>query len=77
VVTWPAQASAKQVVDAWGHLQSMGGTELEPPARAAILAELMEWAGREFGDPNTVRVWQERYILGGVRLREGPSTTHC
>jgi ubiquinone/menaquinone biosynthesis C-methylase UbiE len=77
VVTWPAQASARQVVDAWGDLQSMGGTELEPPARAAILAELMEWAGRELGDPDTVKVWQERYILGGVRLREGTSTTHC
>jgi ubiquinone/menaquinone biosynthesis C-methylase UbiE len=77
VVTWSAQASAKQVVDAWGHLQLMGGTELEPRARAGILAELMEWAGRELGDPDTVRVWQERYIVGGVRLREGPSTTHC
>ena len=77
VVTWPAQASAKQVVDAWEHLQSMGGTELEPRARAGILAELMEWAGRELGDPDTVRVWRERYILGGVRLKEGPSTAHC
>ena len=77
VVTWSAQASAKQVVDAWGHLQSMGGTELEPRARAGILAELMEWAGRELGDPDAVRVWRERYILGGVRLKEGPSTAHC
>ena len=77
VVTWSAQASAKQVVDAWGHLQSMGGTELEPRARAGILAELMEWAGRELGDPDTVRVWRERYILGGVRLKEGTSTAHC
>jgi ubiquinone/menaquinone biosynthesis C-methylase UbiE len=77
VVTWSAQASAKQVVDAWRRLQSMGGTELESPARAGILAELMEWAGRELGDPDTVRVWQERYILGGVRLREGTSTAHC
>lgn len=77
VVTWSAQASAKQVVDAWGHLQSMSGTELESRARAGILAELMEWAGRELGDPNTVRVWRERYILGGVRLKEGTSTAHC
>jgi ubiquinone/menaquinone biosynthesis C-methylase UbiE len=77
VVTWSAQASAKQIVDAWGHLQSMGGTELEPRARAGILAELMDWAGRELGDPNTVRVWRERYILGGVRLKEGTSTAHC
>ena len=77
VVTWPAQASARQVVDAWGQLRSMGGTELDPPARARILAELMEWAGRELGDPDTVRVWREHYILGGVRLREATSTAHC
>jgi ubiquinone/menaquinone biosynthesis C-methylase UbiE len=77
VVTWSAQASAKQVVDAWGHLQSMGGTELESSARAGILAELMEWAGRELGDPDMVRVWQERYILNGVRWREGTSTARC
>jgi ubiquinone/menaquinone biosynthesis C-methylase UbiE len=77
VVTWSAQASARQVVDAWGHLQSMGGTELEPAARAGILAELMEWAGSELGDPDRVRVWRERYILGGVRLKEGTSTAHC
>jgi ubiquinone/menaquinone biosynthesis C-methylase UbiE len=77
VAAWAAHASARQVLDEWSRLDSMGGISLDADVRAAVLDELAEWVGRELGDPDTVTAWQERYMLGGVRLKEERSTTRC
>jgi hypothetical protein len=77
VAAWAARASARQVLDEWSRLDSMGGISLDASVRAAVLDELAEWARRELGDPDTVTAWQERYMLGGVRLKEETSTTRC
>jgi ubiquinone/menaquinone biosynthesis C-methylase UbiE len=69
VAAWSACGSPRQVLDEWGRLPSMGGRELDAGMRAGILGELAQWAGRELGDLDTVRLWQERYVIRGVRLR--------
>jgi ubiquinone/menaquinone biosynthesis C-methylase UbiE len=77
VAIWWAQTSAGQVIDAWARLETMGGYELNADVRSAILARLTDWAAGELGDLTTVSTSEERYMLGGVRLKEGRSATHC
>jgi len=77
VATWWAQASVGQVIDGWARLETMGGCQLNADVRSAILAQLTDWATGELGDLTTISISEERYMLGGVRLKEGTSTIHC
>lgn len=77
VAIWWVQASVGQVIDGWARLETMGGYQLDVDVRSAILAELTDWAAGEFGDLTTIRISEVRYMLGGVRLKEGASRTHC
>jgi SAM-dependent methyltransferase len=77
VAAWSAQASANEVLDGWRRVPSMGGGVLDDATRGEILAELLQWTRRELGDPDTVHVWQERYMIEGARLEVGASTSHC
>jgi SAM-dependent methyltransferase len=77
VASWSTEASAGQVIDGWASLETMGGYQLAAEVRTAILAQLTDWATGEFGDLTTIRISEERYMLDGVRLKEGTSRTHC
>jgi ubiquinone/menaquinone biosynthesis C-methylase UbiE len=77
VAIWSAQASVDQVINRWVELETMGGDQLNADVRSAILAELTDWATGQFGDLTTMSISEERYMLGGVRLKERTSTTHC
>jgi SAM-dependent methyltransferase len=77
VAIWRAQASVGQVIDGWARLETMGGYQLNADVRSALLAQLTDWATGELGDLTTIRISEERYMLAGVRLKEGTSTTHC
>jgi hypothetical protein len=68
VAGWISTTSPDQVLAAWEAMTTMGGIELPEPVRAAILAELREWARRELGDLEQSHEFPERYVLDGVRL---------
>ncbi len=77
VTTWTASASAREILAAWGVVGAMGGRRLSAATRASVLAEVESWASSELGDLDAVALWQERYVLEGVRMsrvkRRSPS----
>jgi SAM-dependent methyltransferase len=68
VATWTASASAREILDGWGVVGAMGGRQLGAAMRASVLAEVERWATHELGDLGAVELWQERYVLEGVRI---------
>jgi hypothetical protein len=73
--SWTAAASVREILAGWEMVGAMGGQQLDAATRACVLAELERWAARELGDLCTVARWEERYVLGGVRMAGGrPST---
>ena len=68
--------SARQVLDAWEPLGAMANLALDAPMRAGILAELRDWALREWGDLDQPQSSTEHYRLEGVRV-PGSSARVC
>jgi len=75
VATWTSSASAREILAAWGAVGAMGGKRLGEATRANVLGEVESWAAREIGDLGAVAVWQERYVLEGVRMADYPHST--
>src|SRR3954449_6334607 len=63
VAAWESTVSARQVVDAWEPLGAMANLALDAPMRARILAELRDWALREWGDLDQPQSSTEHYRL--------------
>ncbi len=68
---WPDQRSALNVLDAWRRKPGLGGCEPPAAVKAAILADLQDWAATRFGSLHAPGTAQESYILEGVRLPAG------
>lgn len=66
--TWPVHSSAMTVLEDWRHKPGLGGCEPPEPAKAAILADLRNWAASRFGSLDAPDEAEERYILEGVAL---------
>ena len=71
VASWPDDRSAMNVLDAWRGKPGLGGCEPSDAAKAAILAELEEWAAARFGSLSAPDAAEETYILEGVTLPAG------
>ena len=65
---WTVGASPDRILRGWAGMTTMGGVEVSPSTRGAVLAELREWASREFGDLSAVREFTEAYTIDGVRI---------
>lgn len=72
---WPVRGSAMTVLDAWRQKPGLGGCEPPEAAKAAILADLADWAAVRFGSLGAPDEADERYILEGVVLpaRQSPA----
>jgi hypothetical protein len=68
VATWKRRASARQVLDGWERVPTMGGVDLPDPVRRAVLADVEDWARRQQGDLDRAEEFEEHYTVGGVRL---------
>ena len=71
VATWPDHRSAMNVLDAWRGKPGLGGCEPPDSAKAAILADLQDWAAARFGSLDAPDAAEETYILEGVTLPAG------
>jgi ubiquinone/menaquinone biosynthesis C-methylase UbiE len=69
--TWPDQRSPIDVLEAWRRKTGLGGCEPPAEAKAAILAELQDWAAARFGSLHAPDTAEESYILEGVTLPAG------
>lgn len=68
VATWTATTSARQVITGWEAMPTMGGQDVDPSTRAAVLDELREWARAQLGDLDRREAFAEAYTLEGARL---------
>ena len=57
-----------EVIAGWETLSRMGSVAVDPVTRAAILAELRDWARAEIGDLDRPETFRERYAIDVVRL---------
>jgi len=73
--SWPVRSSATTVLDAWRAKPGLGGCEPPESSKAAILADLEDWAVARFGSLDAPDESEERYILEGVVLpaRQSPA----
>ena len=69
--TWPDHRSATNVLDAWRQKPGLGGCEPPDAAKAAVLADLQDWAAARFGSLDAPDEAKESYILEGVTLPSG------
>ena len=69
--TWPDDRSAMNVLDAWRRKPGLGGCDPPDAAKAAILAELEEWAAGRFAPLSAPDGAEETYVLEGVTLPAG------
>jgi len=65
---WRVRSSANSVLDAWRGKPGLGGCEPPDAAKAAILADLADWAAPRFGSLDAPDDAEERYVLEGVVL---------
>jgi hypothetical protein len=56
------------VLDAWRGKPGLGGCEPPEASKAAVLADLKDWAAARFGSLDAPDESEERYILEGVVL---------
>lgn len=68
VASWTATTSAREVIAGWEAMPSMGGQDVDPFTRAAVLDELREWARGHLGDLDRPESFTEDYTLEGARL---------
>ena len=66
--TWTARSTAASVLEAWRGKPGLGGIEPPEETKAAILAELADWAATRFGSLDAPHEAEERYVLEGVAL---------
>ena len=71
VATWPDRRSAMNVLDAWRQKPGLGGCEPPVAVKAAVLADLRDWAAARFGSLEAPDAAEESYILEGVTLPAG------
>jgi hypothetical protein len=69
--TWPDHRSARDVLDAWRQKPGLGGCEPPDAAKAAVLADLQDWAAARFGSLDAPDAAKESYVLEGVTLPSG------
>jgi SAM-dependent methyltransferase len=65
---WSVRSSASAVLDAWREKPGLGGCEPSAETKAAVLAELSEWAAARFGSLGALHEAEARYVLEGVAL---------
>lgn len=68
VVRWTVTRTPAQGLDAWQSKPGLGGIDLPPHVKRAILHDLSTWAKGTFGDLQHARSSEEAYVLQGVRL---------
>jgi ubiquinone/menaquinone biosynthesis C-methylase UbiE len=68
VVRWSVTWTPWQSIAAWESKPGLGGLDLCPAAKRAILDELRSWAQSTFGDLHREVTCEEAYVLQGVRL---------
>ena len=66
--TWTATTSARRVISGWEAMPTIGGQEVDPFTRAAVLDELRDWARAHLGDLDRPEPFSEDYTLEGARL---------
>jgi ubiquinone/menaquinone biosynthesis C-methylase UbiE len=69
--SWPDHRSATDVLDAWRRKPGLGGCEPPDAAKAAVLADLQDWAAARFGSLDAPDAAKESYVLEGVTLPSG------
>lgn len=72
---WGVCSAPIDVLDAWRRKPGLGGCEPPAPVKAAVLAELRDWAAAHFGSLDARDESEERYILEGVALPAEQSLT--
>ena len=65
---WTVRSTAASVLEAWREKPGLGGIEPPEETKAAILAEVADWAAARFGSLDTPHEAEERYVLEGVAL---------
>jgi SAM-dependent methyltransferase len=70
VASWPVRESPARSLAAWSAKPGLSGMALPDREKTGILAELREWALREFGALDTELDSREEYLLGGAVFDE-------
>jgi ubiquinone/menaquinone biosynthesis C-methylase UbiE len=74
--SWSASSTAARVLDDWRAKPGLGGIEPPDETKAAVLAELADWAATRAGSLDAEHEAEEHYVLEGVALpaRQTPRT---
>lgn len=71
VANWKVLASPRQSLDSWRGLKGLGGVAIPAEAKEQVLAELEDWALRNFGGLDEQFESEEQYTLRPLRIRPG------
>jgi ubiquinone/menaquinone biosynthesis C-methylase UbiE len=69
VARWTVARTPGQSIEAWQSKPGLGGLDLSPVVKRTVLDDLRSWAQSTFGDLHHKVIYEEAYVLQGVRLQ--------